>query len=130
MDHPAQVQASDCSAPASRPGFSGELILLSVYFFRSHLSHSRGVGNFELKESSRLSMLRALPKAMRRLLKLFEKVSFNIPKLQRCGVNGKQRMRPNPTIERGIRSLKLQNGQQQTCPTRNRSCSYCALGEL
>ncbi len=43
-------------------------------------------------------MLRALPKAMRRLLKLFEKVSFNIPKLQRCGVNGKQRMRPNPTI--------------------------------
>ncbi len=30
VDHPAQVQASDCSAPASRPGFSGELILLSV----------------------------------------------------------------------------------------------------
>ena len=30
VDHPAPVQVSDCSAPASRPGFSGELILLSV----------------------------------------------------------------------------------------------------
>jgi hypothetical protein len=30
VDHPGQVQASDCSAPASRLGFSGELILLSV----------------------------------------------------------------------------------------------------
>src|SRR6266581_7886993 len=31
VDRSGQVQAPDCGAPASRHGFSGELILLSVY---------------------------------------------------------------------------------------------------
>jgi len=30
VDRSGQVQAPDCGAPASRHGFSGELILLSV----------------------------------------------------------------------------------------------------
>ena len=30
MDRPAELQARDCGAPARHPGFSGELILLSV----------------------------------------------------------------------------------------------------